>query len=118
MKYKQRDVLLIDFPLGYGNKHPVVILSNNHFNTAELNYMYVMLSTKQKPNIDFCFEITPEMITNPISDETSYAKLNLIDIAEEEDMYVLKKYGQIKIEPFKELLRAMNLMVFSEEGND
>ena len=72
-------------------------------------YICIMLSTKDF-NPEFIFEIQPKMLTYP-SDKISYAKCQLITRIKPNA--IIRRFGSLKSEYFKQLLTKLNLSVFS-----
>ena len=111
MKVSQSDIVEVMFPLPNGKllPHPAIIISNRDVFEVEGIYYLAMLSTKNY-NDEFIFEISPNMLTYH-TDKTSYAKLQLIEIFEPTE--IIQRFGSLKIEHFKDMLRKLNLSVFS-----
>ena len=111
MRVSQSDIVEVMFPLlnGQLKPHPAIIISNREVFEVEGVYIMVMLSTKNY-NDEFIYEIHPKMV-NYQSDRVSYAKLQLIETFDADE--VMQRFGSLKSEHFKELLKKLNQSVFS-----
>lgn len=115
MNYSQSDVVEFEFPLPNGQFkiHPAIIISSRDVLEIEGVYICVMLSTKDT-NPEFIFEVQPKMLTYS-SDKISYAKCQLITRIKPNA--IIRRFGSIKSEYFKQLLSKLNLSVFSYHCN-
>lgn len=107
--YHQGDIVLVNFPLPAGLKlHPAVIVSNEEVYETEECYIGIMI-TSSKIRDNFSFEISNEMLTKPL-DQQSQVRCQLIALINENE--IEKKISRIKKEPFINLVRKINSTVF------
>ncbi|WP_436415453.1 type II toxin-antitoxin system PemK/MazF family toxin [Petrimonas sp.] len=101
MKYKQRDVVEINFlfPNGAFKPHPAIIVSNDELQEDE-NFMYFVLISSKPGNSRYSFPLTNEMLTFEMAKQ-SYVKTQLIVGNTERD--VIRRLGRIKSEYFSEI---------------
>ncbi|MCU0353148.1 MAG: type II toxin-antitoxin system PemK/MazF family toxin [Cytophagales bacterium] len=115
MKVNQRDVVFINFPVGYGQfkPHPAIVLSSQAAIEAEDQFLAVMIS-HNAGNEEFIFQLQPEMLTQPPKDDLpSFVKCQLIDVFTESE--VIRRWGSIKPEAFRQMVKFLNLSVFEVE---
>lgn len=110
MKVNQRDVVFLNYLLPNGKfaPHPAIIVSTNDLYEAEGIYYAVMLSTKAH-NPDFMVTLTPDAFNYP-TDTTSFAKCQLL--LQVSDYDIIKRFGSIKAQPFREIIEKINETVF------
>ena len=104
MKYHQRDIVEIDFPIpGEGSKvHPAVIVSNNDLQADE-GFVYVALISSK----DFAFSrhyaypLTDEMLSFRM-EKQSYVKCQILAVTV--DTGILRRLGTIKARYFDEII--------------
>jgi len=107
--HQQGDIVLVNFPLPAGLKlHPAVIVSNDEVYETEECYIGIMI-TSSKIRDNFSFELSNEMLTNPL-DQQSQVRCQLIALFNENE--IEKKISRIKKEPLINLVRQMNDKVF------
>ena len=113
MKYSQSDIIEIAFPLPNGQfkVHPAVIISNRDVLDIEESYICLMLSTKEH-NPEFIYTIQPNMLTYQ-SDKVSFVKCQLVATVRENQ--IMKRFGSLKSEYFNQLLKKLNISVYSFE---
>jgi mRNA-degrading endonuclease toxin of MazEF toxin-antitoxin module len=110
VKYRQRDIVTVNFPLAGGAKeHPALIISNADVFEEEEFYIALMLSSRQQPD-RLAFTLTPAMC-NFTATKTSFVKLQLIERFSEWEIF--NRWGSIKQDVFEKIIRAMNEAVFS-----
>jgi mRNA-degrading endonuclease toxin of MazEF toxin-antitoxin module len=110
MKVNQRDVVFLNYllPNGQFKPHPAVIVSTDELYEAKGVYYAVMLSTKAH-NPDFMVTLTPDAFNYP-TDTTSFAKCQLL--LQVSDYDIIKRFGSLKAQPFKEIIDRINEAVF------
>ena len=104
MKYHQRDIVEIDFPIpGEGSKvHPAVIVSNDDLQ-ADDGFVYVALISSK----DFAFSrhyaypLTDEMLSFKMGKQ-SYVKCQILAVTV--DTGILRRLGTIKAQYFNEIV--------------
>lgn len=107
--HQQGDIVLVNFPLPAGLKlHPAVIVSNDEVYKTEECYIGIMI-TSSKIRDNFSLELSNEMLTNPL-DQQSQVRCQLIALFNENE--IEKKISRIKKEPLIKLVRQMNDKVF------
>lgn len=112
MKYHQRDVVEIDFPIpGEGVKvHPAIIVSNDELQVNE-GFVYLVMISSQ----DFAFSrqysypLTDEMLTFKMA-KPSFVKCQLV--AADIESSVLRRLGSIKKKYFNEIVDKVIESIF------
>ena len=112
MKYHQRDIVELEFPLpgGESKLHPAIIVSNDELQEIE-GYVYLVMISSQ----DFSFN---RQYTYPLSDEMlsfkmekpSFAKCQLI--ASDVETGIIRKLGTIKVKYFNEIVDKVIESIF------
>jgi mRNA-degrading endonuclease toxin of MazEF toxin-antitoxin module len=104
MKYHQRDVVEINFPIpGEGNKvHPAIIVSNDELQINEGFVYLVMISSQDFVySRQYAYPLTNEMLSFEM-EKQSYVKCQLL--AADVETGILRKLGTIKEKYFNEIV--------------
>lgn len=110
MKYTQRDIVEINFlfPDGTFKVHPALIVSNNELQEEE-GIIYLCMISSKLYNPQYCYELSDNMLTNPLS-KTSYVKCQLLVGNIERD--VVRKISRIKQPYFDEIIEKVKTVIF------
>lgn len=112
MKYHQRDVVEIDFPIpGEGSKvHPAIIVSNDDLQANEGFVYLVMISSKDFVySRQYSYPLTDEMLTFKL-EKPSWVKCQLV--AADVESGVLRRLGTIKEKYFNEIVDKVIESIF------
>lgn len=112
MKYKQRDIVEVNFLFADGQTklHPAIIVSNDELQEAEEGLIYMVLITS-KPDINpqYSYALRKEMTTMSFS-KPSYVKCQILTGYTQRD--VLRKFGVIKQPYFDEIVDKIIESIF------
>lgn len=108
----QRDIVEVDFSMDQGGKHPGIVISNNLVQESEGAFVCVMM-TSQSYDDEFSFIITNDMLTRPSNKEHSEARCHLISWIPLEQINPKPYNSQLRIEPFKSLIKKITETTFS-----
>ena len=112
MKYHQRDVVEIDFPIpGEGFKvHPAIIVSNDELQINEGFVYLVMISSQDFAySRQYAYPLTDEMLSFKM-EKQSYVKCQLV--AADVESGVLRRLGTIKEKYFNEIVDKVIESIF------
>ena len=112
MKYHQRDVVEINFPVpGESNKvHPAIIVSNDELQINEGFVYIVMVSSKDFSfSRQYSYQLTDEMLTFNL-EKPSCVKCHLV--AADIESSVIRKLGSVKEEYFNEIVDKIIESIF------
>ena len=112
MKYPQRDVVEIDFPIpGEGFKvHPAIIVSNDDLQANEGFVYLVMISSKDFAySRQYSYPLTDEMLSFKL-EKPSWVKCQLV--AADVESGVLRRLGTIKEKYFNEIVDKVIETIF------
>ena len=112
MKYHQRDVVEIDFPIpGEGFKvHPAIIVSNDDLQANEGFVYLVMISSKDFAySRQYSYPLTDEMLSFKL-EKPSWVKCQLV--AADVESGVLRRLGTIKEKYFNEIVDKVIETIF------
>jgi len=112
MRYHQRDVVEIDFPIpGEGFKvHPAIIVSNDDLQANEGFVYLVMISSKDFAySRQYSYPLTDEMLSFKL-EKPSWVKCQLI--AADVESGVLRRLGTIKEKYFNEIVDKVIETIF------
>lgn len=104
MKYHQRDVVEIDFPIpGEGFKvHPAIIVSNDELQMNEGFVYLVMISSQDFAySRQYAYPLTNDMLSFEL-EKPSFVKCQLV--AADVENGVIRRLGTIKTEFFNEIV--------------
>jgi len=110
LKVYQRDIVEVNFqfPDGKFKPHPLLVVSNSGVLELE-GIFYGLLISSKKFNSEFEFDLSEEMLINPLK-KKSIVKCQLLQAYTEAE--VLAKISVIKKEPFEEILHRFFKTVF------
>lgn len=110
MRVHQRDIVELNFELPNGKfkVHPTLVISNENVLETEDIFYAVMISSKSF-NDDFTYELTNEMLSNPLKLK-SYVKCQLIQAYSTSE--ALSKISTIKTVFFQEIKNKLFETVF------
>ncbi len=112
MRYHQRDVVEIDFPIpGEGFKvHPAIIVSNDDLQANEGFVYLVMISSKDFAySRQYSYPLTDEMLSFKL-EKPSWVKCQLV--AADVESGVLRRLGTIKEKYFNEIVDKVIETIF------
>jgi hypothetical protein len=92
--------------------HPVLVLSNDTVYESEEAFIGVMISGSDVSD-SFSFPLTNEMLTKPMKKQCQM-RCQLIMLFDASDVIAGKK-SEMRIAPFKQLLKHINSSVFLSE---
>lgn len=109
MKFKQGDIISIDFFDGRKwKKRPAIIVSNDDLQQDEGLIYVVMVSTKEY-NEQYCYKLTPEMYVGELYKQ-SFVKCQLIEFSQLD--CDTSKIGTIKASYLKEIIEKIKISIF------
>ena len=110
MKYSQRDIVEINFlfPDGRALPHPAIIVSNDELQEVE-GYIYLCLISSKDYNEQYCYTLSDEMLTQPMSKQ-SYVKCHILVGDIERD--IIRKISRMKQPYFDEMLDKVVQSIF------
>ena len=112
MKYHQRDVVEIDFPIpGEGSKpHPAIIVSNDELQVNEGFVYLVMISSKDFAySRQYSYPLTDDMLTFKMP-KPSFVKCQLV--AADVESGILRRLGSIKEKYLNEIVDKVIASIF------
>lgn len=112
MRYHQRDVVEIDFPIpGEGFKvHPAIIVSNDDLQANEGFVYLVMISSKDFAySRQYSYPLTDEMLSFKL-EKPSWVKCQLV--AADVESGLLRRLGTIKEKYFNEIVDKVIETIF------
>lgn len=110
----QRDIVEVIFDHDFGGNHPAIILSNKLVQEVEGYFVCVMITSSDFDD-EFSFVIKDNMLTKPLNKKHCEARCHLINFVPIDSIIVNKHRNQIKINPFKELIKKINNSTFSTD---
>ena len=111
---EQRDIIEIHFGEDFGGNHPAIIISNKLVQEIE-GYLICVMMTSTDHDDEFSFIITDDMTTRPLEREHCEARCHLIQFVPEDRIIINRHHNQLKIKPFKDLIRKINESTFSTD---
>lgn len=112
MKYHQKDIVEIDFPIpGEGYKvHPALIVSNDDLQVDE-GFVYVALISSQAFTYSqhYAYELKDQMLTFKM-EKQSYVKCQILAVTV--DTGILRRLGSIKQQYFDEIVDKIVESIF------
>lgn len=111
---RQRDIVEVVFDEDFGGNHPAIVLSNKLVQDIEGYFVCVMM-TSTHFNDEFTFVIDDSMLVKTFNRKHCEARCHLINFVPIDSVIVNKHNNQIKIEPFKLLIKKINESTFSTE---
>ena len=108
----QRDIVEVSFDSDFGENHPAVVLSNKLVQEVEGYFVCVMM-TSTKQDDEFTFVITDEMLTKPSNKNYIEVRCHLISFVPVDSIINNSNFSQLRIEPFKKLMKKINETTFS-----
>jgi len=112
MKYHQRDIVEIDFPIpGEGFKvHPAIIVSNDELQVNEGFVYLVMISSQDLVySRQYAYPLTDDMLTFKM-EKPSFVKCQLV--AADVENGVIRRLGSIKEKYFNEIVDKVIESIF------
>lgn len=110
----QRDIVEVIFDDDFGGNHPAIVLSNKLVQEVEGYFVCVMM-TSSNYNDEFSFVITDSMLTKPLTKKHCEARCHLINFVPLDSIIINNHRNQIKVNPFKELIKKINSSTFSTD---
>lgn len=110
MKYRQRDIVEINFLFPNGNMkpHPAVIVSNDDLQEVE-DFVYVALISSKNHNPQYSYPLSDSMLTFSMNKQ-SFVKCHLIVANMERD--ILRKLGKMREPYFTEMVDKIIKSIF------
>ena len=112
MKYHQRDIVEIDFPIpGEGSKiHPAVIVSNDELQADE-GFVYVALISSQDfvYSRHYAYPLSDEMLSFSMAKQ-SYVKCQVLAVTVDDG--IIRRLGSIKQTYFDEIVDKIIASIF------
>lgn len=111
MKYKQGDVVEVNFflPNGEFKPHPALIISNDHLQEVEEGCIYLVLISSKNYNEEFSYPLSDEMLSFKLSKQ-SYVKSHILSGNTTRD--IVRKMGYIKKPYFEEIKKKVIESIF------
>lgn len=109
---RQRDIVEVRLSADF-DPHPAIVLSNNLVQEIEGAFVCVMV-TGTIHDDEFSFLITDEMTMKPMG-KPCEARCHLINFVPSDAIIFNNHNNQMKIDPFKELIKKINSSTFSME---
>lgn len=109
--YKQREIVLVPFPYSdYSaiKKRPVLIISNNDYN-LKFNDVIVCVVTSNQYIDDYSVQLSNQDIEFGLLPEKSVIKAHKLFTVQQDR--ILKKFSNIKVELFKEVIAQVNHVI-------
>lgn len=110
----QRDIVEVLFDDEFGGNHPAIVLSNRLVQEVEGYFVCVMMTSSNFDD-EFSFVINDEMLVKPINRKHCEARCHLLNFVPVEAILKNNHRNQIKLEPFKDLIKKINETTFSIE---
>lgn len=110
----QRDIIEIVFDQDFGGNHPAIVISNKLVQEIEGYFVCIMMTSTNHDDV-FSFVITDDMVINPMNRKHYEARCHLIQFVPEDAIIINKHNNQLKINPFKDLIRKINDSIFSTD---
>ena len=110
MKYRQRDIVEINFmfPDGTSKPHPALIVSNDDLQEVE-GFIYLCMISSKDYNQEYNYPLSDETVTVPMKKQ-SYVKCQLLVGDVERD--VIRKVGTLKQPYFDEVIEKIKETIF------
>ena len=110
----QRDIVEVVFDEDFGGNHPAIVLSNKLVQEVEGYFVCVMMTSSQF-NDEFSFVILDEMLSKPMKSKHCEVRCHLINFVPLDAIIINNYRNQIKINPFKDLIKKIIDSTFSIE---
>jgi len=110
----QRDIVEVIFDNDFGGNHPAIVLSNKLVQEIEGYFVCVMMTSSDFDD-EFSFVINDNMLTKPLKRKHCEARCHLINFVPIDAIIVNKHRNQIKVSPFKDLIKKINNSTFSTD---
>ena len=110
MKYRQRDIVEINFmfPDGTSKPHPALIVSNDELQEIE-GFIYLCMISSKDYNPEYSYALTDEMVSVPMKKQ-SYVKCQLLVGDVERD--VIRKISSLQQPYFDEVVQKIKEAIF------
>lgn len=108
----QRDIVEVIFDEDFGGNHPAIVLSNKLVQEVEGYFVCVMMTSSNFDD-EFSFPIEDNMLIKPLHRKYCEARCHLINFVPVDSIIVNRNRNQLKINPFKELIKKINNSTFS-----
>ena len=110
MKYRQRDIVEINFmfPDGTSKPHPALIVSNDELQEIE-GFIYLCMISSKDYNPEYSYTLTDEMVSVPMKKQ-SYIKCQLLVGDVERD--VIRKISSLQQPYFNEVVQKIKETIF------
>ena len=110
MKYKQRDIVEVNFlfPNGESKPHMAVVVSNDELQEDD-DVIYLALISSKNYLPKYTYPLSSEMLSKPLAKQ-SYVICQIISGYTERD--ILKKCSRISDAYFKEIVEKIKISIF------
>lgn len=108
----QRDIVEVVFDDDFGGNHPAIVLSNKLVQEVEGYFVCVMMTSTDFDD-EFSFVIDDNMLIRPLKRPHCEARCHLINFVPIDSIILNNHRNQIKIKPFKDLIKKINDSTFS-----
>ncbi len=108
----QRDIVEVVFDSDLGGNHPAIILSNKLVQEIEGYFVCVMM-TSHNWDDEFSFVITDDMVVKPMGRDHCEARCHLINFVPVDAILRNSHRNQLRIEPFKQLIKKITDTTFA-----
>jgi mRNA-degrading endonuclease toxin of MazEF toxin-antitoxin module len=110
----QRDIVEVVFDEDFGGNHPAIVISNKLVQEVEGYFVCIMMTSKNHDD-EFSFPITDNMVMKPMKREHCEARCHLLNFVPVESIIRNRNNNQLKINPFKKLIKKINESTFSTD---
>jgi len=110
----QRDIVEVVFDDDFGGNHPAIVLSNKLVQEIEGYFVCVMMTSSDFDD-EFSFVIDDNMLMKPLDRDHCEARCHLINFVPIDSIINNRHRNQIKIKPFKDLIKKINDSTFSTD---
>jgi len=110
----QRDIVEVVFDNDFGGNHPAIVLSNKLVQEVEGYFVCVMMTSSDFDD-EFSFVINDSMLIKPMNRKHCEARCHLINFVPLDAIIINKNRNQIKLKPFKDLIKKINSSTFSTD---
>lgn len=108
----QRDIVEVIFDDDFAGNHPAIVLSNKLVQEIEGYFVCVMMTSRDWDD-EFSFVIDDTMLIKPLKREHCEARCHLINFVPVDSIVRNSHNNQLKVKPFKELIKKINESTFS-----
>jgi len=112
MAVEQREVYLLPHPFdSQVEEHPFIVLSVREANDYENTFIGVMITSSEKYQDDFSFQLTDEMFESPLGKKNSHARMHLLQLCLNEEIKG-RRLNKMKPFYFRQLMKSIGDLIF------